>query len=358
MKITTERLQEATSKAIKGAGFNTLIPLTSMIGIELKDNTLYLKTTDMTNNVISVVDKVAGEDVDVTIDADKFGKLIAKMTSTDITLTVQEDCLQIEGNGVYKLPLISDEDGLVEFPKIEIPELTKQVKLTSVMDIYNTNRYALAKTMEQPALTGYYCGKNVTISTDTLVITFNQFGFSDEDILISPQMMQLLTLNKQENISADNIDGQLYFATDDLIIAGPMLEGIEDYPVSSIMQYLDIEYESSCKIPKGLLLDVLDRLSLFIEPYDKNGAYFAFGRKGINIHSKKDASAETINYIDSKNFKPFVCCVDVPLLKEQLQSIPEDTVQMFYGDENALKLVCGKIVQVIALLEDEELGNE
>ena len=102
---------------------------------------------------------------------------------------------------------------------------------------------------------------------------------------------------------------------------------------------------------------MLDRLALFIEPYDKNGAYFTFGRKGINIHSKKDASTETINYVESKDFAPFVCCVDIPMLKEQLQANPDDTVKICYGNENALKIESGKVTQVIALLEDEDLEN-
>ena len=80
-------------------------------------------------------------------------------------------------------------------------------------------------------------------------------------------------------------------------------------------------------------------------------------RKGINLHSKKDASTETINYVESKDFEPFVCCVDIPMLKEQLQANPDDTVKICYGNENALKIESGKVTQVIALLEDEELDN-
>ena len=69
------------------------------------------------------------------------------------------------------------------------------------------------------------------------------------------------------------------------MIYGTLLEGIEDYPVEEISRYLDVAFDSYCKIPKALLLSVLDRLQLFIEPYDKNGAYFNFTRKGLNIHS-------------------------------------------------------------------------
>ena len=359
MKVVTSRMKEAVNKAIKGAGFNNLIPITSMIGIKLSAGKLRLLTTDMTNTLCIIIDKVAGDDMDITVDADKFGKLIAKTTSEDIDLSVKDDVLFVKANGTYKIPLISDEEGLVTFPALsETKGKTTNVKLTSIMQAYNINKSALAKTLENPALTGYYCG-DMVISTDANVITFNDFKMfeQDEPLLISPQLMQLLTLNKQEDIKLIADKTLLTFITDDMVVQGAVMEGIEDFPADDVKAYLDEAFTSSCKVPKDLLLATLDRLALFIEPYDKNGAYFTFGRKGINIHSKKDASTEVINYVESKDFEPFVCCVDIPMLKEQLQANPDDTVKICYGNENALKIESGKVTQVIALLEDEDLAN-
>ena len=359
MKVVTSRMKEAVNKAIKGAGFNNLIPITSMIGIKLSDGKLRLLTTDMTNTLCIIIDKVAGDDMDITVDADKFGKLIAKTTSEDIDLSVKDDVLFVKANGTYKIPLISDEEGLISFPDVNIGSgPNEKTKLSSVMQAYNINKSALAKTLENPALTGYYCGDTV-ISTDANVITFNGFKMFDceEPILISAQQMQLLTLNTKEDIEVLISGNSIQFVTEDVVIDGALMEGIEDFPANEVNAYLDEAFTSSCKVPKDLLLSVLDRLALFIEPYDKNGAYFTFGRKGINIHSKKDASTETINYVESKDFEPFVCCVDIPMLKEQLQANPDDTVKICYGNENALKIESGKVTQVIALLEDEELDN-
>lgn len=359
MKVVTSRMKEAVNKAIKGAGFNNLIPITSMIGIKLSDGKLRLLTTDMTNTLCIIIDKVSGVDMDITVDADKFGKLIAKTTSEDIELIVIDDVLSVKANGTYKIPLISDEEGLVTFPALsETKGKTTNVKLTSIMQAYNINKSALAKTLENPALTGYYCG-DMVISTDANVITFNDFKMfeQDEPLLISPQLMQLLTLNKQEDIKLITDKTLLTFIADDMVVQGAVMEGIEDFPADDVKAYLDEAFTSSCKVPKDLLLATLDRLALFIEPYDKNGAYFTFGRKGINIHSKKDASTEIINYVESKNFEPFMCCVDIPMLKEQLQANPDDTIKICYGNENALKIESGKVTQVIALLEDEDLDN-
>lgn len=359
MKVVTSRMKEAVNKAIKGAGFNNLIPITSMIGIKLSDGKLRLLTTDMTNTLCIIIDKVSGDDMDITVDADKFGKLIAKTTSEDIDLSVKDDVLFVKANGTYKIPLISDEEGLVTFPAFsETKGKSTNIKLTSIMQAYNINKSALAKTLENPALTGYYCG-DMVISTDANVITFNDFKMfeQDEPLLISSQLMQLLTLNKQEDIKLIADKTLFTFIADDMVVQGAVMEGIEDFPADDVKAYLDEAFTSSCKVPKDLLLATLDRLALFIEPYDKNGAYFTFGRKGINIHSKKDASTETINYVESKDFEPFVCCVDIPMLKEQLQANPDDTVKICYGNENALKIESGKVTQVIALLEDEDFDN-
>ena len=197
MKVVTSRMKEAVNKAIKGAGFNNLIPITSMIGIKLSDGKLRLLTTDMTNTLCIIIDKVAGDDMDITVDADKFGKLIAKTTSEDIDLSVKDDILFVKANGTYKIPLISDEEGLISFPDIKMMDdknVQCSTKLSSVMQAYNINKSALAKTLENPALTGYYCGDTV-ISTDANVITFNGFKMftNDDPILISAQQMQLLT---------------------------------------------------------------------------------------------------------------------------------------------------------------------
>lgn len=363
MKVVTSRMKEAVNKAIKGAGFNNLIPITSMIGIKLSDGKLRLLTTDMTNTLCIIIDKVAGDDMDITVDADKFGKLIAKTTSEDIDLSVKDDVLFVKANGTYKIPLISDEEGLISFPDVTRdystpPEKWTGVKLSSIMQAYNINKSALAKTLENPALTGYYCG-DIVISTDANVITFNGFKMFawDFPVLISAQQMALISLFKEEDIKVTCDPERIIFVTDTQIVEGSLMEGVEDFPANEVNAYLDEAFTSSCKVPKDLLLSVLDRLALFIEPYDKNGAYFTFGRKGINIHSKKDASTETINYVESKNFAPFVCCVDIPMLKEQLQANPDDTVKICYGNENALKIESGKVTQVIALLEDEELDN-
>jgi hypothetical protein len=328
-----------------------------MIGISQKDNKLKLITTDMVNTLEVIIPVEDSEEFNIAVDADKFGKLISKLTSGDVELSIDDNVLIVKSNGTYKLPIIADEEGNVSVPEIEpIKGEETTVSKVGITLAYNISRNALAQTLEQPSLTGYYVEPNRIVTSDGLVITFNEANMFGDDVtrLISPQMMNILTLFDEAEIKVVfSKRGAIQFFTDTMAVSGAQLEGLADYPIEAISGYLDEVFTSSCKISKEYMLSILDRLALFIEPYDKNGAYFTFEADGIQIHSKKDGSTEEIRYIESNKFKEFTCLVDIPLFKSQLVSIPDDSVELFYGNDTAIMIKSGKITQIVALLEDE-----
>ena len=355
MKITTAKLKEVLSKVSTNLGNNKLIPITSMIGMKTVDGNLYIISTDMNNTVCGIIADVEGE-INVTIEADKFIKLISKTNTSEVTINTDESSVIVKANGTHRLPIVTDENGTVEFPMFNSSKYDNsdeyEIKLSDILSIKNSNESALAKTLENPELTGYYAGEK-TVSSDSVVICFNDtdLGFNNP-MLLSAKMVQLLSLNKYEIIKYKEHKGRLLFYTNELIIEGAILEGVEDFPIEPINAYLGEEFESNCKISKSYLIEVLDRLSLFVEAYDKNGAFFTFKGSEILVHSKNGASVESVKYIESNNHCDFECFVDVPLLLEQLKSNPEDTIKLWYGNENAVKITNEKVTQIIALLED------
>ena len=82
MKFTigTELMKDVVARAIKGAGNNKLIPITSMMCIQLKDGELTVITTDATNYLYIKEQHVAGDDFYVVVDENQFAKLVSKMT--------------------------------------------------------------------------------------------------------------------------------------------------------------------------------------------------------------------------------------------------------------------------------------
>jgi hypothetical protein len=346
------------ARAAKGASENKLLPITSMMAIELKQNVLTLTTTDTANTLKIRADKIEGEDFYAVVPVDKFSKLIAKSTSEAITLTVKENSLEVKSNGTYNIDLMVDEEGLIKFPEYVFDKHGKGfiVNLTSIKSILAINKAAIAKNLESPCLCGYYVGDQV-ITTDENVICFQNINLVNEPILISPEMMELLALNTEEKIKYYHTGSYFLFETDNVIVHGAEHDGKEVFPVDEILGYLDQEFTSSCKLPKLLLQSIIDRLSLFIEPYDKNGAYFTFTKQGVKIYSKKSSSVETMAYSESRNFTPFTCVVDIPMIKSQIDANPAELIELHYGHNAAIKLVSGNITQVISLLEDDLAAN-
>lgn len=356
MSIQTVRFQELVAKSAKGASENKLLPITSLMALELKDGVLTLTTTDSSNTLKVIADKVEGDNMYVVVPVELFSKLVARTTSDNITLTVTENSLEVRGNGKYNIPLPMDEDGVVRFPEYVFEKIgdPETVQLTTIKNILAINKSAVGRNIDTPYLCGYYCG-DMVLTTDELVLCLNDIKLVKDPIFVYPEMMELLALNNVENINFYRNDNFFLFETPTMVLHGVEHDGKDMFPVEDVMGFLDEEFSSSCKVPKILLQSVIDRLSLFIEPYDKNGAYLTFTKDGVKVTSKKSSSVEIINYVESTNFQNYVCCVDIPQFKTQIDTIPGDTIHLWYGHDVAIKLTADKVTQVIALLDDENL---
>ena len=101
------------------------------------------------------------------------------------------------------------------------------------------------------------------------------------------------------------------------------------------------------------MLQLLDRLSLFVGTYDKTAVRLTFTKDGLQVESKASSGVEIIKYVDSQNFREFTCLVDISMLTQEVKAIQSDVIEMYYGEDNAIKFVDGSITIIVALLEDE-----
>lgn len=357
LTISTSTLQSMVAKAMKGASCNKMIPLTGLMAIELADHTLTLTTTDATNYLYVREFKVEGDDFYVVIQAEMFAKLVSKMTCERVSLELKDNTLMVTGNGKYSIELPLDEEGeLIKYPN---PLTTYgpggaegRIHLSTVKLILSTAKAALATTLEVPCYTGYYVGNKV-VATDTYKICGIDVKLWDEPALISPEMMSLLDIFTDEHIAVCRKGNVMVFESANCTVYGTLMDSIDDYQIEAIDGLLEQDFESSCKLTKSALLQLLDRLALFVSPYDKNGVYLTFTRDGLQIESKQANSVETIPYAESNNFHPFTCCVDIEMLHSQVKANTGDGITLYYGDESAIKIADGNVTQVIALLEDD-----
>lgn len=361
MKVTlkTSTLQEMVAKAIKGAPCNKLILITSLMEIKVENGVLTLTTTSG-SNYLKVSEKGAGDsDFSVVVEVGTFSKLVAKTTSETITLELKDTSLIVTGNGTYNIELPLDENGnLIKYPCYQFNKGEEMYKthLTTIKNILTINKPSIAKTMEVPQLTGYYLGKSV-YTTDSYLVCVNDIDLLDKEhkpVLIPSDLMNLLEVitTKEVNVYFDG--EKVLFETPNTVIYGTQMSGIEDYPVEPLEAFVKEHFSSSCVLPKTALLNVLDRLSLFVTPYDKNGVFLNFVKDGVLVSSRKQTGSELIKYQSSENFVDYCVYVDIEMLKSQVSVQPEEAVKLHYGIESAIKLTNGKVTQIIALLEDED----
>ena len=354
LSIKTAVLQEMVNRAIKGAGQNKLIPITSLMAIQLKDKQLTLITTDA-SNTLYITHKLEAEDFYCVVQAEQFSKLISKMTSENIILELVDSVLNVKGNGNYKLELPLDENGkAIKYPDpvadSQLDGESVTINLATIKSILNVNKAALATTLEEPVYTGYYVGDKV-VTTDSYKICGLNVSLFEEPVLISPEMMELLGIMTSEKINVYMQDDILEFVTDDCIVYGHKMSGIEEFAIDAINDLLDEEFECSCKVVKSDLLALLDRIGLFVSVYDDRMIILTFTDCGIEISSKQSNGVEVIPYAESKSIKEYTCCIDLLMFTQQIKANTADIIEIQFGNERSIKLVNGDVIQVVALLD-------
>lgn len=353
LTISTTRFQALLNKAVKGASCNKLIPMTSLIAIKLQNNTLTLTTTDATNYLCLIENNVAGDEFYVAVQVDLLSRLVSKMTCDEITLEIVDNSLDVIGNGKYQIEIPLEDDGsLVKLPD-PIESFEKDNKVGSVdssviLTTLTSVKSALATTMDYPWFTCYYVGDSVT-ATDAYTVSNYKQGFLKDPLLIDSTVMDLLGLfigNIDMYVKGD----KMLFESTTGIVLGTIPNGIEHYSIDAINELVNQEFDYSCTIVKSSLLNLLDRISLFVGVYDNDTITLSFSKDGLEVKSKY--ANEMIDYTESGAAGEFVCRTDVNTLTTQIKAQTGSEIVIEYGRDNAIKIVDGDITSVVALLDE------
>lgn len=360
LSISTEIMQELISRASKGVGNVKGLPLTSLIAIQLKDNQLSLITTDGTNYLYIKKDKVEGDEFYIVVEAEKLIKLISKQSCEKLTMTVTGNALEIRGDGTYRIdiPLDPGTGEAIVYPDpmdgLELDEeARKEINLSTIKTVLDSCTASLADTLEVPCYTGYYAGEKV-VTTNNYILTSMAVNLFAQDVLVAPEYMNLLDVMTEEKISSWIVDDTIICTSQDCVVYGKVMEGLEDFPYDSISEYTEQEMESYCKVTKSKMLATLDRISLFVGTYDDDIVSLTFAKDGIQIESKQSNGIEVVPYLESENFTPFTCNINIVELVAELKSYQSDSVLLYYGNENAIKMEDGNTTFIIALIQEEE----
>lgn len=356
LQIKTEVLQDMVSKVSKCASNNKLIPITSLMNLKVENNYLVLATTDATNYFyVSADDKVDCGDFEISVVSDTFTKLVQKTTSENVTLSLNNNILEVKGNGDYKLELPLDDGEAVKFPK-KLPDdndyaVDDVIKKSYIDKILNYNKPALSVDLSFPACCSYYVGESV-MSTDRFKVCKTDIQLISKELLITPQVMELLGIMEDENIDVTYYDDYTVFHSGNDVLYSPNVSGVETFPKDSLNGLIDSDFKSTCKVNRLAVLEMLERLSLFVSNYDKKAITLSFTNDGILFSSKKSNGTELVPFIESENFAPYTCQIDIEYLQSQIAVQEGDNIEMSYGSDIAIKMQTNNVVQIVALIED------
>ena len=360
LSIKTKQFQELVSKAIRCSSNNKLIPITSYMEIRVTDKRLILTTTDATNYFM-VSQDIDSEEFSIVVEAEKFSKLVSKMTSENLTFVIEKQSFTFSGGkSNYKIELPLDADGSVlsrlPLPSMDVDVEPQHIKVADIKSIIATAKSSLATTLEVPAFASYFVGDSV-LSTDMSRICCIKDKLVDTPVLISPITMDLLEIMPEDDEPTINYysckDG-IVFGTKNCRLITKASEGIETYlnQMDVLMGLVDSTFENVCEVRKDDLLQALDRLSLFVGVYDRNVIQLEFKKDCLVLKNKKNEGVEELDYIKECSGVEFSCATDVELLKEQIKVNSTDNVVIHYGLENCIKIIDGNATQIISLITD------
>lgn len=348
-KVSTKNLQSMVNKLGK-CNNNKLLEITRYYKLSVSEGGLCLIATDG-NNFISVVDKtVSGDKFETIVKADQFSRLVLRTSVDKMSFDLKENYLEVVGNGKYKVEILTDE----QYPSFEFSQddqYKTEVALNTLQSVSTVNKHAISTTIADGVLTGYLFKDGNCVTADGIKVCVTPAKFVDRGILITPDMMALLGALTQEKVNVFYENGKLAFVTDDTTIFGSEMDGQEQYP--EIGQLTNIQFPSKCSLSKLAVMNILDRLTLFIDPFEKNEVQLDFTKDGLVI-STNSGSYEILAYATSENFQEFSCCVNGLFFKELVSAVGTELFELSYGEEELIRLDSNGVCQLLATGEGEE----
>lgn len=370
MIISTETLKSLCDKILPAVDNNLIDPLqlTTSLEIATGQDELLINVTNREYYVKASLPLHIEEELHVVINATLFLKLISQMTTPDVELVIDENSLKIKGNGTYNLPLIFDNDKLLELPKIIIHNVTCEmnVKNSYLQSIVKFNSKEIKKgNIVSPVQKMYYVDElgAITFTSGACVNSFNL----DQPIrlLLSEKLVKLFKLFDSEEVSLkygiDQIGNSKILQpkvelSNGKITISALLSSddslIKSVPTASIRKLADQVYTYNVELSKGSLLAAINRLSLFKSSSNANIYNFIFNKDSLIIKDDVGKNEEKIDYLNEANVtETYTAKLDLMDLKLTMETYDEPYFNLCFGNKTNIMTIRGNIKNIIPEIE-------
>ena len=360
LKIQQKILMEHLNYAIKGISNKNLIPILNCIKFDLKDEGLYLMSTDNEIAIKTFIDKDKIDCIEETGEIVISGKYIydiirklgneivniEEVIDSQILITTQTSSFKLNCNNVSEFPNID-----LEFSKNPIIVNQQQFKKT-----INQTIFATSTQESRPVLTGinFKIKENnlVCTATDSYRLACKEINLTNEkvedvDIIVPArniiEVVKLLN-NDEENIEMHIFANKVIFNFNSITMMTRLING--NYPDTS--KLIPEDFSLTIKVNLNNFYNAIDRASLLTNEEEKNI---------IKLETKDDFLIISSNIPEIGNVEE-----KVELLEKVDNNIKiafsskymMDAIRVFEGKEIALKFN-GEIKPII--IDDAEGSN-
>lgn len=357
MKLQAKDIKFICGKISSAVDTSSRSVLTDVLQLQVENKILKISVTNQ-EYFVEISCKVdTDEKFNATVEAMLFINLIEKITTETIQLSINGNTLIVKGNGTYKLPLIFNEDKMLEVPKINIVNVTNQFSLSSniLRSLITYNSKELLKgTSFNPIQKLYYMDDKGAL-TFTSGACINTFSLSQEvALLLTDKIVKLFGLFDADSlinfefgvdeISKDISQTKVKFSTKDISITSIInndADMLKSFPVAAIRDRLNADYDYSIKASKNSILQALDRLSLFPSTSKLfHGILFDIHADKIVLSDISRENSEEISLLstDSSIDEKYSMVVDLDVLKLTLATQMDADVVIKFGNKQAIVL--------------------
>ena len=376
MIIKSEKLKDVSKKILTVLNSTEFSSDEEALQLKAIDNNLYLRISNSEYYASIKLDIEYPEEMNATVNAPLFLKLINQITTEDVDISLTEKYLMVKGNGKYKLPLIFVNDSMRELSEIIIKNVTSEMNISSdiLLSIlqYNSKEFNKGFIYNESQKMYYIDNKGcITYTTGACV---NNFELEKPiKLLISPKVVKLFKLFKNEDIhftlgydaiSNDIIQTKVRFEASDISITAIIScddKLLNTVPVNAIRGMADSVFPYSVSISKIDLLNAINRLMLFDPMGDSknnvktsmNKLVFSFDR--VTIYDVEGNNNEEVKYteVPSGDAVTYECKINLDDVRLTLESFTDPYIYLSFGKGRSLNISRNNIKNVIALGAEE-----
>lgn len=366
MIIETDKLKNISQIILAAVDSNELSTITETLEIKVNNNVFYMNVTNREYYAQVRLNIRSDEQLHATVNANVFLKLIQQITTTSVEFNVDSRFLLVKANGTYKLPLIYDDDKLLELPIIKIDNVTSEFNihgdiLNSILQ-YNSKQLSIGM-ISKPVQKLYYVDEKGAV-TFTSGACVNKFTLeAPVKMLLNKRLVQLFKLFKGEvvnfkigydAISDDIIQTKVSFESSDVTVVAILPSDdamINSVPINAIRGRADTEYPYIVTFNKTSLNETINRLMLFTDTSKDvvaNGK-FEFTKDKVTISDMNGENKEIINYdnVVENIQEPYIAVLDLNDLKGTLDSCYQQYFTLKFGDSQAVLICRENVVNVV-----------